>query len=492
MAVIDTGSDTPGKSNVDAQFNLRVNTPGYSNTGVAVGGGPENGPAEYSEVDGGTLTGARLVRPNEVNADFALRVAQDTLLDYEKFNYTAQNTGKYNYLTSTMAIAWSALGMTTNSGSSLTALGGARVRSYAAFPIVAASQTYVEWIGSVLALPSTVTNTEISIGLFIDGGAAPFAPTDGVYFRLTDTGVRGEYVISGNPPQPTPMFTFPLVAGVMYRWLITINNDLVEFWIDNILCGSLPISSSDGAVLRGVSAPFAIRQAIGAANANVNQQFRIVDYSVTLGGGQIASSLEQQGNRAYGAHQGLGGGTMGSLALYANNTTAVALAVTNTTAAFTGLGGQAHIIAQAATALPTQNDNILISFQVPQGTALIQGRRLAIRGVWVGAVNLGAIVATTTTVLEYALNFGHTAVSLATAEGAAAKAPRREALGFHSWQVGAAIGSPPAEGRLFQPFTAPIFVNPGEFVQVSGKFVTGTATAAQTIFLTIGFDYGWE
>ena len=39
MAVIDGGSNTAGKANVDATYNLQVVTPGRTSAGVAVGGG---------------------------------------------------------------------------------------------------------------------------------------------------------------------------------------------------------------------------------------------------------------------------------------------------------------------------------------------------------------------------------------------------------------------------------------------------------------------
>lgn len=106
-------------------------------------------------------------------------------------------------------------------------------------------------------------------------------------------------------------------------------------------------------------------------------------------------------------------------------------------------------------------------------------------------------MATTESTLAYSLAFGHTAVSLATVESVSGttntvKAPRREALGIQSWAVGAAVGSPAREGAIFMPFTQPIYVNPGEFIAVAAKFLQGTATASQTIYNQIVFDYGWE
>jgi hypothetical protein len=108
-------------------------------------------------------------------------------------------------------------------------------------------------------------------------------------------------------------------------------------------------------------------------------------------------------------------------------------------------------------------------------------------------VDLGAAVATTATTIQFSLAFGHTAVSLATAEAATAKAPRRIALGVATWPIGAAIGAQPQGGRISVDLgDAPIFVNPGEFVQLVGKFLAGTATASQVINFVWQPIYGWE
>ena len=123
----------------------------------------------------------------------------------------------------------------------------------------------------------------------------------------------------------------------------------------------------------------------------------------------------------------------------------------------------------------------------------MQGRRLVLRGVRVSALNTGAAVATTATALQFSLAFGHTAVSLATSEAATTKAPRRIPLGHMTWPVGAAIGQGPQDGELFIDFgDAPVFVNPGEFIALVGKFLVGTATASQTINFVWQPIYGWE
>jgi hypothetical protein len=106
---------------------------------------------------------------------------------------------------------------------------------------------------------------------------------------------------------------------------------------------------------------------------------------------------------------------------------------------------------------------------------------------------MGAAVATTATVIQFSLAFGHTNVNLATAEAVNAKAPRRVGIGFASWAIGAPIGDQPKGGKImFDTGDAPIFVNPGEHIALVGKFLMGTATASQVINFVYQPLYGWE
>lgn len=60
----------------------------------------------FSENDPGTVTGTPYLYSPETDEDFRLRVAQDTMLDEEVFNYAAQNTGKHNYGNTTLTAVW--------------------------------------------------------------------------------------------------------------------------------------------------------------------------------------------------------------------------------------------------------------------------------------------------------------------------------------------------------------------------------------------------
>jgi hypothetical protein len=93
-------------------------------------------------------------------------------------------------------------------------------------------------------------------------------------------------------------------------------------------------------------------------------------------------------------------------------------------------------------------------------------------------------------VAQWSLAFGHTAVSLATAEAANAKAPRRIALGVQSVASGAVALTVLSE-VLVNLNEAPVYVNPGEFVQLVKKKV-GTAPSAGVIAHTVTVVYSWE
>ena len=94
----------------------------------------------------------------------------------------------------------------------------------------------------------------------------------------------------------------------------------------------------------------------------------------------------------------------------------------------------------------------------------------------------------------YQLAYGHTAVSLQTAESATAKAPRRVILPFV--QQVAQTGTQGIYTILTQnistmQFINPIYVNPGEFVALVTQH-RGIAGTCGTVQHNIQYDFGWE
>lgn len=486
---IQGGSGVAGLANVDSEFNLQVITPGYNADGTIKGGGNANASAMFSENDSGTKTGARYTASPETDDDYRLRISTEALFDNETFNYVAQNTGKFVYRNTTMTNAWTAAGLTTNSGNITTTTTGTSFATYAEFPILGASQLYAEFEGSFNNQPTT--NAIIDFGMFRLAITNPFAPTDGVYFRLNSSGLFG--VINSNGSETTTSaFDFVYTNNGKYQFIIAFHEREVEFWINNVLYASLSTPIGQGQPCMSASLPIAMRHAIVGGAAGAALSFTLNDYALSIGGVNISQTASILGQRVYGSYQGLSGGTMGSLATYPNSTNPTAAAPSNTALTANlpaGLGGQGSVTAAVAAA----TDGIWGSYQVPAGTVNVQGRRLVVRGVIIDLVNNGAAVATTATTIQFSLAFGHTAVSLATAEAVAAKAPRRLPIGFATWAVGAAVGQGPQGGRITLDLgDSPVFVNPSEFIQLVGKFLIGTATASQTINFIWQPVYGWE
>ena len=435
----------------------------------------------FSENDSGEATGTPYLASPETDDDYRLRIGADTLLDIETFNYTAQNTGKHTYASSSLTITYSTSGLTTN-GSGITTTGTAATwGTYAEFPILGSTNTFLEFEASFSN--AVVSNFSLDFGLFRRGGSYPYAPTDGVFFRLNASGLFG--VISYNGAEtPTPAFTFSYTDNHKYQFIIALTQRGVEFWIDNVLYGSIETPSGQGQPFLSATLPVSIRHANTGTTSAV-LQMNVNNYSLSVGGSVFNRSLSELGNAALGSYQGLSGGTMGSLASFANSANPTAAVPTNTTSTvLTGLGGQGW----ETDTLAVTTDGIICSYQNPLGTVSVQGKRLKVNGVRISSFVQTALTGGGYNAV-FSLAFGHTAVSLATPEAVNTKAPRRIPLGGYSVASGLAVLTQLPD--IAVAFQNPVYVNAGEFIAIAKKKI-GTAPSAGVIAYSIMFDYGWE
>ena len=483
-----------GGANLNADGSIKVATETDASTN------PDNvgGIRTFGENDQGLLTGLPLIVSPEIDVDFRMRIAQDLLLDEEVFNYTAQNTGKHSYTTTTMTNTWTAGQLTTNATNITTTTTGTMFSTYAPFPTNGTQTLSGDFELGFSAQPQTNTFVEFGFGMI---GTSTTAPTDGVFFRLNSAGLQGIASFNGTE---TSSGIFPLSNGTgtwvytnakRYQFIVYIGGVVAQFWVNDgagtKLLGSIPLPAAQGRMNMAAGVPLFLKHRITGGAAGGVLQATLGAYNVRLGGSNLTSTVSTQGNRIYGSYQGMSGGTMGSLANYANSANPTAAVPTNTTAALgSGLGGQFW----ETVSLAVNTDGIISSYQVPLGTVNVQGRRLVIRGVglmsYVQTVIVGAPY-----VAQYSLAFGHTTVSLATAESATAKAARRLPLAGLTQVVTAAqavstIVSQPGDAFI-DLGDAPIFVNPGEFVQLVTKHV-GTAGTSGTVAHVVTFVYGWE
>lgn len=175
------------------------------------------------------------------------------------------------------------------------------------------------------------------------------------------------------------------------------------------------------------------------------------------------------------------GATAGYTANYVNITAPVSATLANATAGYATLGGQFQFAAVAG----AETDYALFGFLVPAGTAAAPAKSLCIRGLRIETFNMGAISATTPTLLQWGLGVGSTGVSLLTVDSATAgtRAARRLTLGIQSIPVGSAIGyaCAPVDINL----DAPVIVEAGTYCHIILKMPVGTATASQIIRGTV-------
>lgn len=489
MAVIDSGSNTAGKANVDGDYNLKValsNTPAYM-----------GGVRMFSENDSGGLTGIPLLRSPETSPDYRLRAGLDTLLFNDVFNATTQNTHIWAYTFATLTAAQPGAGTVNFSTvQGTTSAHGAFMRTYQYFPLVNTAPLAVEfYTGVFTAVPASGEVWLAGVGL---PTAAVTRPTDGVWFKLTSSGLVGVIAFNGTENESGILYEAADNLGSIQKWLIVIGEREVNYWINDELAGTHEIPTANGVPFLGGALPVFMQKYNTGAVSNTNTM-RVSRVAVSLM--DIATNKDWPAIMAgmgYSAAMGQNGHTMGSTA---GNTNQLILPTTQAgsnsapNAAMAGLGGQFLMTAQA-TNVAAAGDMIGCYYLNPAPTINITGRNLYITGVSIMCMNSGAVVATTPTTLVWGLAWGHTAVSLATAETASfatatTHAPRRRPLGMCSAAVGTVVGGL-YSNEIVRAFEAPIVVRPGEYVATTVRFRIGTATASQEVFYTVTFNGHWE
>ena len=155
--------------------------------------------------------------------------------------------------------------------------------------------------------------------------------------------------------------------------------------------------------------------------------------------------------------------TGAALINHTNSAAPASATLSNTAAGYTTLGGKFQFLPLVS----AEADYALFGFQVPANSTFF------FEGIHIETMNTGAIVATTASVLEWAVGLNSTAVSLAT--GNIIRIP----VGIQSFPVGAAIGA--VANAIDLNLVTPEVVESGRFVHVIVKLPISTATASQII-----------
>ena len=302
-------------------------------------------------------------------------------------------------------------------------------------------------------------------GLFL--GATNVAPTDGAGFRYDTDGALKVFLNCGGAEQTTTITTPELGRAHFYK--IAMSKGEVIFYIDEAIVATINRTASQASPTLSRTLPCCFRlynvtpagPAATAIHIDDVQVFvsddgifsQLSDYSLRNGG---QPSESQSAGRVYWVY-------------YANSSVPAS-------GPQNFLGGQWQISARtgAETDLAAFNGAITDS----NGTDGYD-RSLYVTDVWIDTVILGAAVATTPTVIQWAINVGSTSTSFTLTDSNTVKKARTAMLGEQTYIVGSPVGT--VGKTINKNFKTPLLVNPGEYLQIIYKIPVGTATASQII-----------
>lgn len=444
--------------------------------------------------DAGTVTGVIDAAAARISDDFRLSVGVDTPLFDDTFNATTQNTGLWKYTALTLACTQAGGFLNFNPTNVTTSGAYVSMQSYRYAGMMGNTDLHFEFTGGTVGA-APLAGQVMEFGSFMPSAAT--APTDGIFFRVTSAGIAGIYVNNAGTEYSTAVWGIGnLVVGTNYEFKVVFSERVIDYYVNTVEIGTLTVASGLGAPFLSQAQPLSMQfrntALIGGAGMSWHMSDLHADYiDVALG---KTHPLLQGGQGKHGS-QGQNGNTMGSTSNITNNMAkGTPAALTNTTItapACIGLGGR-------ATYLPTltvYQDGILMSFLNPVG-----GVNITPRTLYVGALRINSFVGTTLVggplALLYTVAYGGTTVSAAQAEVASFttggnKAARRIPIGSEGFAAAAAAGTMATGGGVDTMLSAPVVVNPGEYLQV---YVTnvGTVTTAGDIVTWISIGSWWE
>lgn len=390
--------------------------------------------------------------------------ATHTQLFTDSFEGTTINPIRWTIVNTTMAATQSSIaGVTFNSGAITTATTGYMLKSARTFIKTQRSPMQSKFRARI----NRVNNSVMEFG-FGDAGTFNGANTAGAYWQVTASGVIQPVVTYNSVDQTGTNISGVIDVAKYYTFDVIVDDDQATFFCQDtatnamVSVQTLSLSTSAQRLFSATQLPvFARLYNTGVAPASAPSLF-ITDV--------YAAGLDANHNRPWAyslasmdRNSSQNPFTGAQLAAWANSAEPTSATLSNTAAGYNTLGGKFQFAAVAGAA----TDYALFGFQVPAPG------NLTITGVDIETWNIGAAVATTPTLLTWAIGTGSTAVSLATAT------VNRIGLGAQSLPVGAAIGS--QAPRISKSFQTPLHVASGRFLHIILRMPVGTATASQVI-----------
>lgn len=462
MGAVIVGGTSGVGADVDANKNLKVVCPAVP------------AQAGYVKIAAGATN-----EPLDVTENGYLKASLDSMIFYDQVDGANINTNLWTWVvTGAMAAAQTGGFITLNSGAITTLSTNVILTSVKTIPVYADKPLRTMFNAKVVNLPITNAQAEIGLGAAVAGGT----PTDGAFFRWT---VANQFVavINNNGTEITSAnltgvftgadgdtVTMPPAANTCYIFEIVVVEDLVQFFVDDILVASLVVATANAypfnngrqtvfaRVINSGSAPSSAPQlSIGQVEIDqhdLNQNKLWKETLVSLGRGAYQSPLTAFGQTA-------------NHAIGASPTSAT---LNSAVASYTTLGGRYQLAAVAGAA----TDFPLFGFQVPVGYQFI------CTGVQISCANTGAAVGASGTVLDWSVGVNSSNVNLATADAVGPPqtwAPRKIPVGVQGFPTAAAIGA--VANNIQAIFDPPIITDGGRFFHIILQIPVGLATASE-------------
>lgn len=392
-------------------------------------------------------------------------VGLDTLQFYESVDGAVVNTNNWVQSQATMTQAVSSGFWILNSGAITTINTYSIATSARQFQLLTNFASHISFMLKTPNIPQANAVMEVGLGFV----ATTSAPTQsGAYFRWKSDGTFVAVVNWSGTEVPSSALTNPSINTV-HIFDIIVSHTVVQFFIDDVLVATIVPGGNAVPVVPTHIPLFARVYTLGSVPSAAPQLFICLVQFIQ----KDLSNDKPWSHAMAGMHRSAYESpvtTFLQTTNHANSTSPTSATLSNTAAGYTTLGGRYQFVTLGSAA----TDFALFAYQVPMGYTLI------ITGVRITAMNTGAAVATTATILDWAVAVGSSAVSLATAEAAGtAWAPRRIPLGMQGFIVGAAIGA--AANDIDVQFTTPLLCDSNRFVHIIVQLPLGTATASQVI-----------
>ena len=500
MAVIDSGSSTAGKANVDSNYNLNVNLPTTAT---------QSGYVQSAYVPTASLS--KIAKISEDNSLYCAETRQILDLDFNAAS-TAWAT-KIGTSATTMTKAVQNGFMRLNNSAITTTTTGISIYSNRTINIETGYEYVVKFQLKHANAAATNKQAEFGLGYYAFGTGQTAQMNEFIGFRFSTAGALNAVVGTSQGGAPSETETalggFPASDNVSREYMMVISDTSVEFWIEGVYQTRITKPNGNYGLLKSTSYPF-IARVFNSGAASAAATFDIADVSIIKVGPDDGVPqpfrMAAMGKSSYYFQPDITISTTATHNLPASGTAPTAATASNTASVLNNtavMGGFFRM--NGATITVTPHSTFWVAGYQNPTLPTAAGAATNARNFYITAITVAPLIVSTVLVgggfaaLWFAA-IGATALSSATADGdgttgVAQKTDRLVPLGrLTSFGAAAAVGTiETGAGDTTIVFPTPLIVHPNEFIKIGLRttFVTAAVTSG-TIDGAIGINGYWD